>query len=329
MTMQFKKATKHQAKLRMALHGPSGSGKTFSALAIGKHLGAKIALIDTERGSAAKYSDKFDFDTLEIVDNYHPKHLIEALDAARGYDVVVVDSLSHFWNGPGGMLELVDEEVAKQKARGHKPDSFSAWKSVDAIYRRVVQTLLSTPFDLVVTMRAKTEYEKSTDDKGKSTIKKVGMAPEIRNSFEYEMDVEGMLDIEHHLVIGKTRCDALDGKVFTKPGADVAKILRAWLSDGAPVPEKPATPPPAPSSAPASEPRPVANGAPASDDPPAMAELSQKYQTRILAAKNDDELKEIHAEAKKDLRGAYLEAYRKAYTRAYKAIHPKPAVVAS
>lgn len=247
MALTFQKATKKQAKLRLALHGPSGAGKSFSTLSIGRALvgpTGRVALLDTERGSAAKYSDKFDFDTCEVTDNYHPDRLIEAIDGAAeaGYDLLGVDSMTHFWNGPGGFLELVDEEVKRQKARGHKPDSFAAWKTVDMIYKRMVQKILGAPIHIIMTMRAKQEYVKEADDRGKTTIRKVGMAPEMRDNFQYEADIEGMLDIEHNLVIGKTRCDALDGKVFTKPGKDIAAILRTWLEDG----ESPAPPQPAP-----------------------------------------------------------------------------------
>lgn len=314
MTMKFTKATKQQAKLRMSLQGPSGAGKTFSALAIAKHLGTKIALIDTERGSAALYSDKFDFDTLEIVDDYHPNRLVEALDAAKDYDVVVVDSLSLFWNGPGGMLELVDEEVKKQKARNHKPDSFAAWKSVDAIYRRFVQVLLAAPFDLIVTMRAKTEYEK-TEENGKTKIKKVGMAPEMRNAFEFEMSVEGMLDIDHNLAIGKTRCDALDGKVFTKPGADIAKILRTWLSSGAAPPPKAPEPPP---SAPKSNPAPASGPQVAPNE--AAAEKCQAHQKAILNATPRSAAKAAYKASKEDpeMKGQYAAACKEAFSKRWR-----------
>ena len=72
--MAFKKATKKNAKLRLALFGVSGSGKSFSALRIATGLAGKngkIAFIDTERGSASKYADRFDFDVCELCMNYY------------------------------------------------------------------------------------------------------------------------------------------------------------------------------------------------------------------------------------------------------------------
>jgi hypothetical protein len=235
--MQFQKATKQQAKLRMAIQGPSGGGKTRTGLEIARHLSERIAVIDTEHGSASKYSNIVNFDVLEIKQDYHPSKVTEALQVAadHGYGVVLFDSLTHFWNGPGGFLELVDAEVTKQRMRGHKADSFTAWKVVDPIYRRMVQSLLMAPMHVIVTLRAKTEYEK-TESNGKGSVRKVGLAPEMRDNFQYEMDIEGMLDMEHNLAIGKTRCEELDGRVFHKPGKELAGILRAWLSDGAPAP---------------------------------------------------------------------------------------------
>lgn len=243
---EFKKATKEQARLRMAIHGPSGSGKTYTALNIAQHLGT-IGLGDTEMKSASKYGDKFDFKACQFEDDYHPDHLVEFLHEApkEGFDVLIIDSMTHFWNGTGGFLELVDAETKKQVAKGGRADSFNAWKTVDPIYKRLVHAIHSCKAHVIVTLRAKTEYSKETGTNGRTTVRKVGMAPEMRDNFQYEMDVEAMLSIEHDLVIGKTRCDELDGKVYNKPGKEVADVLRRWLSSGVPIREPEAAPPPA------------------------------------------------------------------------------------
>ena len=112
--MPFTKATKQEAKLRLALAGPSGSGKTYTALQIATHLGGPIALVDTERGSARKYADLFSFDVLEL-DSFHPERYIEAIHEAEeaGYAVLILDSLSHAWAGKDGALELVDKAAKR------------------------------------------------------------------------------------------------------------------------------------------------------------------------------------------------------------------------
>src|SRR5688572_28015560 len=116
----FKKASKKQQKLRLAITGPAGAGKTYTALTLAKHMGDRVALIDTERGSASKYAgDVADFDTLELDHFGVPQYLKAIADArAEGYPVLVIDSLSHAWSGKGGILEEADN-------RGGK---FQAWK---------------------------------------------------------------------------------------------------------------------------------------------------------------------------------------------------------
>src|ERR1700756_2425645 len=107
--VQFRKAVKHGAKLRLAVCGPSGSGKTYTLLKLASELGGPIAVIDTERGSASKYADLFEFDVLEL-DSFDPVSLIEIIDKAAkaGYRVLCIDSLSHFWTGKNGELDKVD-----------------------------------------------------------------------------------------------------------------------------------------------------------------------------------------------------------------------------
>lgn len=226
---QFKPATKAQAKARVALDGPSGSGKTYSALTIAAELGAKVAVIDTERGSASKYADEFTFDTLEL-DRYAPTDLTEALAAAgaAGYDVVVVDSLTHFWSGSGGMLEQVDQ-AAK---RGYGGNSFGGWKEARPMERAMIDALVAYPGHVIVTMRTKTEYVIEQDERGRKVPRKVGLKPEQREGIEYEFDVVGSLDHENTLVVTKSRARALSGAVVTKPDASFGKEIRAWLDDG-------------------------------------------------------------------------------------------------
>lgn len=238
MGLMFKKATKEQAKLRLAVHGPSGSGKTYSGLSIAQHLvepGKRIAVLDTERGSASKYADRFDFDVVEIVDNYHPDRCIEFLRdaAAAGYGAALIDSGTHFWNGSGGFLNLVDQAAKRGQSRGGKYDSFGAWKDVDPVYQALILAITSAPIDVIMTLRAKQAYEKSDDSNGRSKIQKLGLAPQMRDDFQYEFDIEGMMNLDHDLVIGKTRCEAVDGKVYHKPGKQFAETIRGWLSAGA------------------------------------------------------------------------------------------------
>lgn len=236
MSLSFQRASKKSARLRMALIGVAGSGKTYTALSIAQYLGKKVAVLDTERGSASKYSDLFEFDVLEP-ENFSPKTYIDAIEAAAeaGYDVIILDSLSHAWTGQGGALEMVD----KAARRSQTSNTFGAWRDVTPLHNAMVDAMIGAKIHIIATMRAKTEYVQERDKNGKTTVRKVGMAPVQRDGLEYEFDVVADLDQDNNLLVGKTRCPQIAGMVVNKAGREVATKLNAWLSDGgAPTPEK-------------------------------------------------------------------------------------------
>jgi hypothetical protein len=225
--LQFRKAVKYDAKLRFAVCGPSGSGKTYTLLQLATELGGPVALVDTERGSASKYADIFEFDVLEL-ESYDPQRLIEIIDeaAAKGYRVVCIDSLSHFWNGKDGELDKVDRAARRMQT----PNSFAAWKQVTPLHNALIDKIVSAPLHILASMRAKTEWILDRDERtGKTVPRKVGLAPVMRDGIEYEFDVCGDLDQENTLVITKSRCPKLAGGVFPKPGKELADVLKEWL----------------------------------------------------------------------------------------------------
>lgn len=260
----FAPAVKTEAKLRLAIAGPSGSGKTYTALAVAAELvpGGKVAVIDTEHGSAAKYADLFKFDVAHAAPPYHPDGLIKLVTYAadNGYDVIIVDSTTHYWSGAGGVLDLKDD--AERRMRN--PNSYTAWKDVTPIHQRMVDALISVPAHVIVTMRSKQEYV-LVEKNGKQVPQKMGMAPIQRDGFEYEFDVMMDMDVKNVGHVTKTRCPALTDRDFVKPGADMAAILREWLTGAAPsqAPAPIVFAPPAANGKPA---QPAADSGPLPDD---------------------------------------------------------------
>ena len=237
LEFKFRKAIKHGAKLRLAVCGPSGSGKTYTLLKLATELGRPIAVVDTERGSASKYADSFDFDVLEL-GSYDPRQLVEMIDAAaqRGDQVLCIDSLSHFWMGKDGELEQVDR--ISRRSQGN--NSFGAWKQVTPIHNELVDRIIGAPLHVLVSLRAKTEWVLERNEKtGKTAPRKIGLAPVMRDGIEYEFDVCGEMDQENTLIITKSRCPKLTGGVFLKPGKEVAEILKEWLNGPPPPPQEP------------------------------------------------------------------------------------------
>lgn len=231
----FRQATKQQSKLRMTLDGPAGSGKTYTALRFAHALanGGRIAFIDTERGSASKYVGEapdgitWQFDVLELV-QFSPEKYTEAiLSACRSqYSVLVIDSLSHAWEGIGGALEL------KQKAG----ESWSAWRHVTPVHNRMVDAILQSSLHIITTMRSRMEYIQETDERGKIVIRKVGLSPIQRPGMEYEFDLVCDIDWSHILTVSKSRCSAVADMTMEKPGPEFMRPVIDWLNSGAAAP---------------------------------------------------------------------------------------------
>lgn len=231
----FKKATKQQLKARVAFDGPSGSGKTWTSLEWAAVLaaGGQVAVVDTEHGSASLYADGFEFDVLAWDPPYDPGKLADTIRQAQqaGYAVLIVDSLSHFWEGEGGTLDIVD--AAAQKAKGN---TFVGWKVGTPALRFLIDTMLSVDMHVIATMRSKMEYVLETNAKGQQVPKKIGMAPVMRAGAEYEFTVVGDLDLDHRITFTKSRCPEL-ADVMVQPGraGDAAETFLGWLNSGVPV----------------------------------------------------------------------------------------------
>lgn len=228
--MAFTKAVKKKSKLRLALTGPSGSGKTWGALQIAKGIGGRIACIDTEKGSASLYEHLVDFDVMELGAPYTPEAYISAIKEAEksGYDVLIIDSTSHEWNGPGGCLELVDE-IARSKFKGN---TWSAWSDMTPRHRAFIDCMLQSNMHIITTGRSKTETAQS-ESNGKKTVVKLGMKTEQRDGYEYEMTV--VLDIihdGHFAAASKDRTGLFTGD--PKPITEQTGLMLAnWLQAGA------------------------------------------------------------------------------------------------
>lgn len=233
MTNLFQPATKQQARARVAFSGPSGSGKTYWALLWAEELaaGGKIAVVDTERGSASLYADRFTFDVLQMAPPYHPDRLVEALQAAEqaGYAAVVIDSLTHFWSGPGGTLEIVDQASGRFKGNSH-----AAWQVGTPIQQRMIDTILAYDGHVLTTMRSKTEWVMEEGQNGRVSPKKVGLSPQQRADIEYEFTL--FLEIEvstHRAAVSKTRFDGFADRVFNPDEArEAAQHFKTWLGSG-------------------------------------------------------------------------------------------------
>lgn len=229
MAIQFRKAEKRQAKARIGIVGPSGAGKTYTALTLAKALGENVFLIDSENKSSDYYADEFDFVKCDL-DSFRPRVYVEAIKAAEaaGADVIIVDSLSHAWAGADGALNMADEATARNK--GNK---WAAWREVTPDHNLLVETIVRCKAHIICTMRAKTAWETTKDEKGRTVPVKIGLAPVQRDGMEYEFDVVADMDHVHNFVVSKTRIRTLDNLVIKEPDESLGGRIREWLETGA------------------------------------------------------------------------------------------------
>lgn len=232
---EIHRATKCRAKLRLGMSGAAGSGKTYSALLIAQGLGGRIGMIDTEHGSGDLYADLLPegYDVLQLSPPYTPARYIEAIHLMEqtGVNTIIIDSLTHAWSGEGGSLDR------HGKIADRSGNSWQAWRQVTPEHNALVEALLQSPCHIIATMRAKTEYVQEKDERtGRQVVRKIGLAPVMRDGIEYEFTIFMELDSEHIAHIGKDRTRLFDGMMI-KPDTETGRELLGWLESGE---EKPA-----------------------------------------------------------------------------------------
>ena len=235
--MEFTKAERRKAKLRLALTGPSGSGKTWGALVIASVFGGKTAVIDTEKGSASLYTHLLDFDVLELGPPFTPERFLEAMHAAEkaGYTTLIIDSITPEWNGVGGCLELVTE-VARAKYKGNQ---WAAFDDITPRHRKFLDALIQSPMHIIATMRSKTETAQ-VEDGGRKKVVKLGMKAEQRDGAEYEFTtVLDLIHDGHYATASKDRTGIFSDKNPQPITAETGRALMAWLESGADAPPPP------------------------------------------------------------------------------------------
>src|SRR2546421_8125027 len=177
------------AHLLIQLYGPPRSGKTYTALRMARGMvGAKgkIGVLDTESGRARLYSDKVPggFAVGELTPPYTPRRYLEAIEEflAYGVDILVVDSFSHCWEGPGGVLEMADH------AEEHGKKGLMKWLMPKRDYKKLVSFLLSTRMHMILCSRAKQPIVEAVVE-GEKTLVTQPWEPIQDKRLKYEMTI--------------------------------------------------------------------------------------------------------------------------------------------
>lgn len=240
-------ATRESILLRAALCGPTGSGKTKTALILGTRMVERLGtgplfVIDSENKSALRYAwsprsrQGYKFKHVSMPeDDYSPAAYTAALDycESQGAGVIIIDSLSHAWNGINGVLEQVDQVTNHSRTK----NTFSeGWKTMTPVHNRLIQRVLGSSAHILFTLRARTDWVIQENERGKREPVKVGLAPIQREGVDYEPDLFFDMTVpDNNLIVSKSRCDRLTpGEVVKRPGPEFADVIIEWVKDSEP-----------------------------------------------------------------------------------------------
>ena len=225
--MTLRKATRQKAKIRLGLSAPAGGGKTLSALLIASGMTSwdKIALIDTENGSGDLYSHLGEYNVLSLDAPYTPERYVEAIQQCEkaGMEVIIIDSITHEWDGKGGILEIHSSMTG---------NSFTNWASITPRHQKFINAILSSPCHIITTVRRKQDYEMTKDGNGKIKVEKVGLKEITREGFEYELTVNLELDIKHNAKSSKDRTGLFMDQPEFVPSVATGKLILDWCNSG-------------------------------------------------------------------------------------------------
>jgi hypothetical protein len=231
----FKKsvATRENVKLKIGLAGPSGSGKTYSALQMAYGIAgdwSKVAVCDTENDSAKYYAglghwEHIPFDPTKVAKGYHPHNwvkLIEFVEQDPKTEVLILDSISHEWDGVGGILDIVDD----------MNKGFAGWKAATPMHNAFIDAIRLSRLHVIATMRTKTDYVVETNEKGKSQPKKVGLKVNQREGVDYEFGIVFDIAINHYATASKDRTGLFAPRKEFKITPEIGKELVTWATSG-------------------------------------------------------------------------------------------------
>jgi hypothetical protein len=230
----LRKASRKKAKIRLGLSAVAGGGKSYSALLIAYGLCGdweKIAVIDSENSSADLYAHLGPYNVLPVTAPYLPEKYIESIKAceAAGMEVIIVDSITHEWDGKGGCLEIVDAITQGSTSK----NSYVAWGRVTPRHQAFIDAMLSSKCHIITTVRRKQDYEMTKDANGKVKVEKAGLKEQTRDGWEYELTVNLQLDMMHQAVASKDRTGLFMGKPEFIPSIETGKMILEWCETGA------------------------------------------------------------------------------------------------
>jgi hypothetical protein len=217
--MHVEQSKRTKPHIKLAIYGCSGSGKTFGALLLAFGLTgdwSKIVVVDTEVNSASLYNSLGPFNMVQIGPPFSPHRYEEALMlcANAEKEVIIIDSLSHEWNGDGGMKDILHFKEYEEGLRNHK---------------YLLSQITKAPCHIICTIRSKKKI--IARENGKAFLPLLIEIPVQQEGIEYAFMSVLKLN-QHH----KFLCEKDVTGVFSKSQdcpieIDHGAFLKQWCDD--------------------------------------------------------------------------------------------------
>lgn len=197
----IEKAVRHAVPLLVGLAGPSGGGKTYSALRLAKGIQrifpGNIIGIDTESNRMKHYADIFDFHHIPFGEPFGASDYMEVLKfaAEKKPSVVIIDSMSHEHEGPGGLLDTHEKELDRLAGNDYQKRqrmAMLAWQKPKSERRKLINGLLQMNSNFIFCFRAKNS-SRPVKKNGKTEIENFGFVPVAGDEFVFEMTINMLL----------------------------------------------------------------------------------------------------------------------------------------
>lgn len=247
-------AVRESVPLLIGLMGPSGSGKTFSALRLATGIqsiaGGDIYGIDSEARRMLHYADRFKFKHVQFDAPFGSLDYLAAIRycASQGAKIIIVDSMSHEHEGPGGLLDYQAREFERMEFKDAK--KMLSWQKPKAARQAMLNGILQIPANFIFCFRAKEKVKMAKDDRGKQIVVPQGFMPIAGEELVYEQTVNCLL-LPHADGVPTWQSDEPGERMMMKLpeqfrsvfaerralSEDIGRELAAWAAGGTPVPE--------------------------------------------------------------------------------------------
>lgn len=197
----------------IGMYGKSGSGKTRSALELARGMAGpagKIAITDTENKRSGFCADLVEggFDRIDFDPPFTPEEYVKAIKLmeAKQVNAGVLDSMTHEWDGEGGVLEMQEDELQRMAGNDYgkrEACKMAAWIKPKMRHKALVAYILRCKIPLICCLRAqeKTHMDRKAGEKTK-VVTDDFTTPIYDSRFIFEM----LINMETVVVDGKPGC---------------------------------------------------------------------------------------------------------------------------